>query len=343
VALATLETRAADMAAFRAFCALDRRPGLPASPGSVAECILHLEGQGRRPASITRYVASLSATHRMLGLDSPADSGIVRNRLKGLRRRQGSAQAQAAGLRLGERDASGRGRGVTVYALLAACDGDVQGARDAALISLAYDGGLRVSELVAVGVEDLALEEDGSAILHLPRSKTDQEGEGDYAWRSPETMRLVSRWKELGSIADGPLFRRIAVTRIKAKPEQRPRTIRDLAWNAKVDRVAMAGRPATPALVTYRIGQAPLSRWAISDIIRRVARRAADLGVIDLSSGALEQALARISSHSFRVGLTQDLFGAGYDIGGITQTLRYGRKLGVRSRAGAQMLGKSRR
>ena len=128
-----------------------------------------------------------------------------------------------------------------------------------------------------------------------------------------------------------------------SRPEQRPRTIRDLAWNAKVDRVAMAGRPATPALVTYRIGQAPLSRWAISDIIRRVARRAADLGVIDLSSGALEQALARISSHSFRVGLTQDLFGAGYDIGGITQTLRYGRKLGVRSRAGAQMLGKSRR
>lgn len=120
-------------------------------------------------------------------------------------------------------------------------------------------------------------------------------------------MHLIVRWRALASIEDSPLFRHITVTRTKAKAEQRPREIRELA------------------------------------------RSAADQGNIDLAGPALDDVLARLSSHAFRVGLTQDLFGAGYDIGAITQTLRWksaatasrhGQKPGVWSRAGAQMLGK---
>src|SRR3546814_11845975 len=77
-------------------------------------------------------------------------AGMVRDTLKGIRRDKRQRQRQAAPLRLGEAMAEGQGapEGVTVKALLASCGTDIIGLRDAALISLAYDAGLRVSELV---------------------------------------------------------------------------------------------------------------------------------------------------------------------------------------------------
>lgn len=53
------------------------------------------------------------------------------------------------------------------------------GLRDAALLSLGYDAGLRVSELVAVACAHIEVADDGSALLEIPHSKTDQEGQGD--------------------------------------------------------------------------------------------------------------------------------------------------------------------
>lgn len=58
--------------------------------------------------------------------------------LRGLRRRAGFRQRQAAPLRLG--DAIGRNpdKGLTLSVLLEACGGNVMGLRDAALLSLGY-------------------------------------------------------------------------------------------------------------------------------------------------------------------------------------------------------------
>ena len=80
--------------------------------------------------------------------------------------------------------------------------------------------------------------------------------------------------------------------------------------------------------------------------------RAADLGLVDLYGSALDDAIARLSTHSLRVGLTQDLFASGEDAGPIAQTLRwsstatalrYGRELAPESNATARMLRKVRR
>src|SRR3546814_13394489 len=56
-------------------------------------------------------------------------------------------------------------RGFTLSVLLEACGRDVAGLRDAAILSLGYDAGLHVSELVAVAVELMAAPEDGSGLL----------------------------------------------------------------------------------------------------------------------------------------------------------------------------------
>jgi site-specific recombinase XerC len=79
----------------------------------------------------------------------------VKLRLAAVRREKGTAQKQARPLRFKgpvrdvERD---RPRGLNIRALLESCGDDLPGLRDRALLSAAYDTGLRASELVAVAV-----------------------------------------------------------------------------------------------------------------------------------------------------------------------------------------------
>ena len=65
----------------------------------------------------------------------------------------------------------------------------------------------------------------------------------------------------------------------------------------------------------------------------------------------VKEAARALSSHSLRVGLTQDLFAAGEDSVGITQALRwsspstalrYGRNLAARSNVAARVLSRTR-
>ncbi|WP_429594142.1 hypothetical protein [Sphingomonas zeicaulis] len=75
--------------------------------------------------------------------------------------------------------------------------------RDAALISVAYDAGLRVSELTAVQDADVEQQADGAGLLAIPHSKTDQEGEGSRAWLSPDTMRRITAWRAASGVGGG--------------------------------------------------------------------------------------------------------------------------------------------
>ena len=82
-------------------------------------------------------------------------------------------------------------------------------------------------------------------------------------------------------------------------------------------------------------------------IIKRTALAAADHGLVKLMGLDLVEAIRGLSTHSLRVGLTQDLFANGEDAGPIAQALRwtstatalrYGRKLAPSSNAAARML-----
>ncbi len=56
--------------------------------------------------------------------------------------------------------------------------GDPRGVRDAALVGVASHALLRVSEVSRLDVEDVSRQRDGTALLKIRRSKTDQYGEG---------------------------------------------------------------------------------------------------------------------------------------------------------------------
>ena len=285
-----------------------------------------------RPATLARRIASIARVHRMLGFGEKeplaTQAGMVRDTLKGIRRDKRQRQRQAAPLRLGEAMAEGQGapEGVTVKALLASCGTDIIGLRDAALISLAYDAGLRVSELVGTEVADLRQVGDSSGRLEIGHSKTDQLGEGALAWLSGDTMARLSAWLLASGLSEGPVFRRINV--LTSPPD-----------------------PAGQRVVRHYIGAKPLTRQGVVAILRRRVLEAIDLGHVELEPGMESDSVRALSAHSFRVGLTQDLFAAGEDGSGIalalrwsspTTALRYARELAVGNNAAARVLGRLR-
>jgi hypothetical protein len=127
-------------------------------------------------------------------------------------------------------------------------------------------------------------------------------------------------------IAEGPVFRRINVL------------------------VSDAGSDGQQ-VVRHFIGSKALTRQGVVAILRRRTFAAIDLGEVELEPGMEGDAVRALSAHSFRVGLTQDLFAAGEDGSGIalalrwsspTTALRYARELTVGSNAAARALGKIR-
>ena len=330
---ATKAAIAADLDCWRDWCGDEGRTPLPADPEDLVRYVNALDARGKKPATLARRVASLASAHRMLGLTSPAaptDAPMVRDALKAIRRRKGALQRQAAPLRLGKALDPNAAQGFTLTAMLDACGSDLQGLRDAALLSLGYDAGLRVSELTAVEERHIDAQDDGSATLFIPLSKTDQDGEGAWAWLSAETIRRVRAWQDASGIEEGPLFRRVGIDRRRASQSEPEMAL---------------------ARTTYSIGTAPLTRQGVNGIYRRVAYAAFEQGLVTLAAGKLADAVKALSTHSLRVGLTQDLFAAGEDGTGIAQALRwsspttalrYGRKLAVRSNVAARVLSRVR-
>ena len=317
-----------DLEAFDLWCRRMKRIALPATPEIVAHYLDARAGQGAKPASLGRYKASIAKIHQLLDLKDPTQADLVKLRLRAIRREKGTAQAQARPLRFKgpvrdvERDSP---RGLNVRALLEACGNDLPGLRDRALLSVAYDTGLRASELVAIKVDDILEALDPEArLLAIARSKGDQEGEGATAYLSPRSVRAIAAWKEAAGIDVGQLFRRVQVRRYKARAAVKGRPIESISSRETWDLRKALSKPAVRARIEYDIGAAALHPGSIGPIWRAMIQRAFDCGALgDLTADNLSRLLKGISAHSTRVGLNQDLFVAGENLAGIMDALRW--------------------
>lgn len=343
MAPATRAAITADLKCFLKWCA-GQRPvviAIPATPETLVYYLRWLDAgsnsgtgssPGARPATLARRLASIARVHRVLGFGEteplPTQAGMVRDTLRGIRRARSTRQSQAAPLRLGMAMNEGEGppEGVTVSSLLATCGVDLPGLRDAAIISLAYDAGLRVSELVNVEVENLSRVGDGTGRMRIRRSKTDQEGEGALAWLSAETMHRIQDWLDASKTNAGLVFRRI-------------------------NTLSHRTRAGLTREVRHYVGGNALTRQGVVAILRKRALDAIEQGHVKIPLGEEVETIKAISAHSFRVGLTQDLFAAGEDGAQIalamrwsspTTALRYARELVVGSNAAARVLAAKR-
>ncbi len=317
-----------DLEAFDLWCRRNGRIALPATPETVADYLDARAGNGAKPASLGRYRASIAKIHQLLDLKDPTQAELVKLRLRAIRREKGVAQVQARPLRFKgpvkdvERD---QPRGLNIRALLDACGDDLTGLRDRALLSTAYDTGLRASELVAVTVEHIVDALDPEArLLEIPRSKADQEGEGATAYLSPRSVRAIAAWRAASGLEKGPLFRRVQVRRYKARKAVPGRRIESISSRESWDLRKTLPKGAVAARVEYDVGKGALHPGSIGPIWRAMIRKAFERGALaDLTIDDVARLLKGISAHSTRVGLTQDMFVSGEDLAGIMDAGRW--------------------
>lgn len=105
---------------------------------------------------------------------------------------------------------------------------------------------------------------------------------------------------------------------------------------------------ARGARTVYTVGTAALTRQGVNAIYRRMATAAYDQGLIVMPVGEVQTAVRAVSTHSLRVGQTQDYFAVGEDRVRIapalrcsppSTALRYGPKFAARSNVAARVRG----
>jgi site-specific recombinase XerD len=247
---ATARALRSDIRLFSDWCAEHGHVALPASVDVVVSFIDAM-AQTRKPASIKRYVSSIATMHRAAGVVDPTKAEASRLALRRMARTLGTRQQQVAPL--GQREAD------RIEATAGTTPADL---RNVALVLTMRDMLARRSEVVAVDMEHVTFNADGSATVLVERSKTDQTAEGVVLWLGPATVDAIRRWTQAAGITSGPLFRS----------------------------VNKAGRTG---------GRLPAGD--VARILKRVAARAG----LDAS---------RVSGHSARVGMAQDLASAGAEL-----------------------------
>ncbi len=168
---------------------------LPIEPTVVADYVESLGGQ-LRPTTIECRLWAISEMHKAEFLSSPSHHRLVDLALKSVKRRFGTAIKQAAPLSKSDVLQTVSSLGTTRI--------DV---RDRALLLTASDSWCHASELIALRVEHICRQNDGSSLLFIIRSKTDQYGEGAYAFLSAEGTGAVDAWIKLAKLKKSdPVF-----------------------------------------------------------------------------------------------------------------------------------------
>jgi integrase len=194
----TLRARKADGAIFQAFCESRGEPFLPADPQTIRAFIEDRVKEGKKPATVKRYVATIARVHIAAGLLNPCSSEAVRLGLKKMGRETSARQHQAHPL--GWKD---------IKEFIEGAGEGLRADRERAMLCVAYETLARRGELVALEVRDIDFHPDGTGQALICRGKTDAEGQGRAAYLSRETVRWLKIWLEHAGISEGAVFRRL--------------------------------------------------------------------------------------------------------------------------------------
>lgn len=167
----------------------------PIAPTTVAEWIDDMGGRLAANTIETR-LWGIAELHRSNFLPSPTKHRLVELALKSVKRRYGAMTKQAPPL----------GKEEVLKAISQLGDTRIE-LRDKAVLWVATDTWCRASEIVAFRVKDIQRQTDGSSLLYVERSKTDQYYKGAYAFLSERGTEAVLRWvKEAGLRDSDPIL-----------------------------------------------------------------------------------------------------------------------------------------
>ncbi|KQV45217.1 integrase [Massilia sp. Root335] len=176
---------------------------LPADEPAVIRYLVYF-ADALNPRTLALRLTALSQWHVHQGFADPAATPTVRKTLAGIARTHGRPKRKAKALPIEDLE--------SIVAVLAA-QGTLKGLRDNALLQVGFFGGFRRSELVTIEVDHITWDPQGITIT-LPRSKTDQTGEGvtkaiPYSPGPCCPATALRSWLEAAGVAGGPVFRSI--------------------------------------------------------------------------------------------------------------------------------------
>ena len=200
----TLRAYAHDWQQFRLWCEQNALIARPASPQTVILYSTDLaKNQLKKWNTLSRRLAAISQLHSQAGFESPTRSWAVKQFLQGLRRELGVAPVRKKPVLVAD-----------LQEILKQIPDSLLGKRDRALLLVGFTGAFRRSELIGLNVEDLEETRDGM-VVHIRRSKTDQEGEGRKLGIPPGAeeatcpVRALAEWRTAAGFTSGPLFRSV--------------------------------------------------------------------------------------------------------------------------------------
>lgn len=216
---------------------------LPATPQEV-ETYLRQCAAEYNPRTLTRRMTALRQWHKLKGHPDPTESPLVMKTLRGIARLHGKPKKQALALRLEDLDQ-------IIHYLQS--KKELKAIRNSALVLLGFFGAFRRSELVSLVWEDVHFVRDGM-IITLPRSKTDQTGEGRRCVipfgnevRCP--VRALIDWRQASGQWEGFIFRRITKIGTLSKQAISPRY-----WNRLIQQLAEeAGIPNAEQISSHSL------------------------------------------------------------------------------------------
>lgn len=197
---ATRKAYSSDWRQFELWCFSKAFETMPATPGTVACYVADQAGAGKKVATLERALVAIGRAHQLANTNDPTKHQVVKETMKGIRRRKSSVQKKAQPLLF-----------ESLETVVATMQGEgLREKRDIALLCLGFMTGLRRSELVALDVEDLRYGQRGLRV-RIKRSKCDQVGEGRdvvvFRGTGPTCpVAAVEAWLAAAGIQDGPVF-----------------------------------------------------------------------------------------------------------------------------------------
>jgi integrase len=231
---------------------------LPASPETIAAYLAAHAGS-LTVTTLVRRLAALSKAHQARGLSNPVHSELVRATLRGIRRKQRRMQLQAKPLLRDD-----------LLLVLDAMGDDLKDLRDRAILLIGFAAALRRSELVALDVPDVEHFRRG-IVLHLRRSKTDQDGQGHniaipYGRSRWCPVACLDAWLVASGITESAIFRPVdrhaRVHNARLSGEAVSILVQERIAAAGLDPVGYSGHSLRVGLATSA-AQAGVPAWRI--------------------------------------------------------------------------------
>jgi integrase len=176
---------------------------LPATPETIVNYLQH-HAETLNPRTLTRRLTALKNWHVFQGFSDPTHHPFIRKTLTGIYNMHGRPKEKAPALIVEQ---------LTQITNHLKQQDTLHAFRNNALLQVGFCGALRRSELVNIQCEHITFVPEGMTII-IPRSKTDQSGEGQvcaipYGDESLCAVTALKNWCEKAGIHSGFVFRSI--------------------------------------------------------------------------------------------------------------------------------------